>query len=245
MKSFVAVAMMFTFALSVSAQTIKVDKDNRTLSVTASDHAEADPEVADLHIGFTAYGADLPSAYKNGSDLSSAITAAILAAGAPRSAIQSQMQRVSRLDDSGMKTRKGMKFSVTQSWIVSVEPKDAALVLDAAVQKGANESGQIEWRMKNSIALDAEAVGKATERARALAVSLAKGMGTTLGKPLYATNEDLSASLAHVPGAGAAMYMNGFAYADRNAEPAIPRQMSIEAQRVERQATVTLVFAME
>ena len=138
MKSFVAVAMVFTFAFAVSAQTIKVDKDNRTLSVSASDHAEADPEVADLHIGFTAYGADLPSAYKSGSDLSNAITAAIVAAGAPRSAIQSQIQRVARLDDLGIKTRKGMKFSVTQSWIVSVDPKDAALVLDAAVQKGAN-----------------------------------------------------------------------------------------------------------
>jgi uncharacterized protein YggE len=239
MKSFAAFVMVFTCVLSVSAQTIKVDKDNRTLSVTASDHAEADPEVADLHIGFTAYGADLPSAYRSGSQLSNAITAAIVAAGTPRSAIQSQVQRVTRLDDAAMKTRKGMRFSVTQSWIVSVDPKDAALVLDAAVQKGANESGQIEWRMKNSITLNAEAIGKATERARAMAVSLAKGMGVTLGKPLYATNEDLSSAFTHTPGAGLTMYEQR----DRSIISAGP--MSIEAQRVERQATVTLVFAME
>ena len=87
---FGVVVLAFSFALSMTAQTIKVDKENRTISVSATDHAEADPEVADLHIGFTAYGADLPSAYKSGSDLSSSITAAIVSAGAPRSAIQSQ-----------------------------------------------------------------------------------------------------------------------------------------------------------
>jgi uncharacterized protein YggE len=240
MKSFrfVTAALAFFFALSVNAQTVKVDKDNRTLTVTASDHAEADPEVADLHIGFTAYGADLPSAYKSGSDLSNAITAALVAAGAPHSAIQSQTQRVSRLDDAEMKMRKGMKFSVTQSWIVSVEPKDAALVLDAAVQKGANQSGQIDWRMKNSISLEAEAVRKATERAHALAVSLAQGMGATLGKPLYATGG--SDVFAQTPGAGLTLYEDR---ARQNAVATGP--MSIEAQRVDRHATVTLIYAIE
>lgn len=238
---FVLITPLLLTATFLSAQTIKVDKDNRTLSVTASDHAEADPEVADLHIGFTAYGADLPSAYKSGSDLSKAITTALVTAGAPRSAIQSQTQRVSRLDDSEMKTRKGMKFGVTQSWIVSVEPKDAALVLDAAVQAGANQSGQIDWRMKNSIALDAEAVKRATERARALAAALAQGMGTTLGKPLYATNGMDSQGLMHTPGAGLTMYEQ--AYRARNGVQTAP--MSIEAQRVERNAMVTLVFAIE
>ena len=93
--------------------------------------------------------------------------------------------------------------------------------------------------MKNSIALDAEAVAKATERARALAVSLAKGMGVTLGKPLYATNEVVSSAWAPTPGAGLTMYEQ----MGRSKISTGP--MSIEAQRVERQATVTLVFAME
>jgi uncharacterized protein YggE len=223
----------------VSAQTVggpslQISAANRTLSVSASDHAEAEPEVAEIHIGFTAYGATLPGVYKSASDTSNGIVKAMLDAGAQKSEIQSRSQNVSRLQDYETKVQKGMKFSVQQSWTVSVAPKDAALILDAAIQAGANQSGDINWRMKNSVALDGEAIRRATERAHAMAAELARGLGVSLGKPIYVTNS-VSAGIVEPRmmrmSAGLAM--------------AAPTPLAIEAQRVESTATVQIIYAIE
>jgi len=234
-------ALMLLSGAVVSAQTVsgpslQISAANRTLSVSASDHAEADPEVAEIHIGFTTYGPTLPVAYKSASDTSNGIVKAMLDAGAQKSEIQSRSQNVSRLNDYEIKAQKGMKFSVQQSWTVSVAPKDAALILDAAIQAGANQSGDINWRMKNSVALDGEAIRRATERAHAMATELAKGMGVALGKPIYATNS-VSAGII-----SPRIMMNAaFKSADSNA----PSPLAIEAQRVESTATVQIIYAIE
>ena len=162
------------FAQTVNNPSLAITKDNRTLSVSASEHAEADAEIAEIHVGFTTYGMTLPETYKAASASSNGIVKALLGAGAEKSEIQSQSQQVARLQDYEIKAQKGMKFRVTQSWTVSVAPKDAAMVLDTAIQAGANQSGDISWRMKSDTALDAEAVRKATEKARVIAAELAR-----------------------------------------------------------------------
>ena len=234
---FAATLPLATRAQTAESPSIQINKDNRTISISATDHAEAEPDVADLHVGFTVYGPTLQEAYKAASESSNGITKAMLDAGATRPEIQSQSQRVSRLSDYEIKTQKGMKFSVQQSWTVSVDPKNAALILDAAVQAGANQSGDINWRMKNSIALDGEAIRLATEHARALAAELAKGMGVTLGKPLYATNSISNGFIA--PRA------RSFAMMSAGAEAKAPAPLDIEAQRVQSTATVQIIYSIE
>jgi len=234
---FAATLPVTTRAQTAENPSIQINKDNRTISISATDHAEADPDVADLHVGFTVYGPTLQEAYKAASESSNGITKAMLDAGATRPEIQSQSQRVSRLSDYEIKTQKGMKFSVQQSWTVSVDPKNAALILDAAVQAGANQSGDINWRMKNSITLDSEAIRLATEHARALAAELAKGMGVTLGKALYATNSISNGFIA--PRA------RSFAMMSDGAEAKAAAPLAIEAQRVQSTATVQIIYAIE
>jgi uncharacterized protein YggE len=219
----------------MGAPSLQISKDNRTLSVSASDHAEADPEIAEIRIGFTSYGVTLPATYKSASDTSNSIVKAMMDAGAQKSEIQSQSQNVARLSDYEMKAQKGMKFSVQQSWTVSAAPKDAALILDAAIQAGANQSGDINWRMKNSAALDTEAVRLATARAAAMAAELAKSMGVTLGKPLYATNSVDSEVIRPRMMAMAKSF---------DAAPA-PAPLAIEAQRVQSTANVQIIYAIE
>jgi len=226
-------------AQSPQGPTLQISKDNRTLSISASDHAEADPDVADIHIGFTAYGPTLKIAYKTASDSSNTIMKAMLDAGAKSSEIQSRNQRVSRLSDYEIKQQKGQRFSVEQSWTVSVDPNLAAIVLDAAVEAGANQSGEIIWRMKNSIALDAEAIHRATDRAKASATELAQSMGAKLGQPLYATNTVQSSFVSP-------MQMNNFnAEAVADKMRIAPAPLAIQSQRVERTATVQIVYALE
>jgi uncharacterized protein YggE len=234
---YVLIAPLLFATTLLPAQTVtnQITKDNRTISISASEHAEADPEIADLHIGFTVYGPTLPEAYKQASETSNGIVKALLAAGAQKQQIQSQSQQVARLQDYEIKTQKGMKFRVQQSWTVSVPPKDAALILDAAIQSGANQGGDINWRMKSRTALDTEATRLATEKAHALAAELARGMGVTLGKPLYATNSVSNNYSGPRP-------MMAFA---RQADDKAPAPLAIEAQRVESTATVEIVYAIE
>ncbi|MES2392501.1 MAG: SIMPL domain-containing protein [Acidobacteriota bacterium] len=238
---FAALATLATLPLAATAQSapgpvLQIGSTNRTISVSASDHAEAAPDVADIHIGFTSYGPTLQAAYKTGSETSAAIIKALLAAGATHSDIQSQNQSVNRLSDYEMKQQKGQRFSVQQSWTVSVSPKDAALILDAAIQAGADQSGNINWRLKNSIALDAEAIHRATDRAHAMAASLASSMNVTLGKPLYATNNVEGSPIRPVYMMNAMAKMS----TDSNTAP-----LTIEAQQIDRTATVQIIYAIE
>ena len=232
--------LLFAMVLPVSAQTMQqpslnITKDNRSITISATGETEAEPEVADISVGFTSYGMTLPTTYKAGSDTSNAIMKALLDAGATRAEIQSESQRVSRLSDYEVKAQKGMKFSVTQSWKVSVAPKDAAAVLDAAIQAGANQSGDIVWRMKDAGALDLQAIAKATEHAHAMAAEMAKSMGVTLGKPMYATNSVSSNAIR--PRMMMAMAMDKVGGA--------PAPLAIESQRVSSSATVDIVYAIE
>jgi uncharacterized protein YggE len=78
---------------ALPAQQIQIDKNNRTIAVTATDKATADAEVATVHIGFQVFAADSPSAYALGSKTSNTIIDAVKKAGVEPSAIQSEAQK--------------------------------------------------------------------------------------------------------------------------------------------------------
>jgi len=238
--------MAMALVLSVeigAAQTIKVGKDNRTLEVSGLGTASAEPEVAKVHVGFINYGASLTEGYKNASDLSSAIIKALNANGATKNDIESQGQGIAALTEFELKNLtgplKGMKYRVTQSWTVRVNPDQVAKTLDAAVQAGANNSGQVEWLMKDSTVLERQAVARATARARALAEEMASGMGVKLGPVVYVTTD---AQPSVIPISGRMSNLVAFAPGAVAPETA---PLSIEAQRIERSVTVKAVYAIE
>ena len=231
-------ALALTVAGQAGAQTIKVGKDNRTLEVSGLGTASAEPDLAKIHVGFTIYGASLTEGYKNASDLSNAIVKALNAAGAAKSDIESQSQMVQPLNDYELKNQpaalKGMRYRASQNWTVRVEVKDVAKMLDAAVQAGANQSGQVEWMMKDNSALERQAVAHATEQAKALAAEMASGMGVKLGVLIYATTDVGSPIVRPMP---------MMAMAKMSTESTQP--LEIEAQRIERSITVKAVYAIE
>ncbi|WP_433968177.1 SIMPL domain-containing protein [Tunturiibacter gelidiferens] len=139
---------------AASAQTIQVNKENRTIAITATDKVIVLADVATLHIGFIAYGPDSDSAYAAGSRTSNVIVKALTTAGVPNDSIQSENQNVSpvqeyQIDKLTPAEKAQRKFQVTQSWTVRTNANDAAKVLDLAVKAGANQSGQIDWSLKD------------------------------------------------------------------------------------------------
>jgi len=220
------------------AQTIQVNKDNRTIAITATDKVIVMADTATVHIGFIAYGPDSDAAYATGSRISNAIVKALTAAGVPNDAIQSENQSVSpvqeyQIDKLTPAEKAQRKFQVIQSWTVRTPADDAAKILDLAVKAGANQSGQIDWSLKDENTPQAEAAGKALQRARTVATEMAKGLNVKLGALLYANNE--TQAQPPVP----LMRLNAAKAA------AAPAPLAINPRQIEKSATVYAVFAIE
>jgi uncharacterized protein len=228
-------------ALVASAQTapmgLQVNKDNRTIAITATDRVVAQADIATLHLGFIAYGPDSATAYATGSRISNAIASALTKAGVPADQLESENQNISPVQDYVVQKlpdaeKAQRKFQVIQSWIVRTNAKDASRLLDIAVKAGANQSGQIDWSLQDENAPQAEAAAKALQRARMVAAQMAAGMNVKLGALIYASNE-VQAEPVRPLARAASMAMD-------RVEP-----LAINPRRIEKSATVYAVFAIE
>lgn len=229
-------ASVLALGLAAAAQQpgqpeLKIDATNRTLTVTATETVNAEPDVAILHIGFETMPSDAKQAYADGARNSNAIIDALKQAGIAESDIHSESQYLE--PDS---TPKSHKFKLAQQWTVKTTPAHAAEILDDAVTAGANNSGEIDWTVKDERALEEQALDKAAARARENAAVLARGMGVHLGAVIYASNQ-LSSPMIPRP-----MMRSSFAMAPQ-AQAGPP--LAIEPHKVTREATVYAVFAIE
>jgi uncharacterized protein YggE len=226
-------------ALSGAAQTIQVNKENRTIAITATDKVTALADQATLHVGFIAYGPDSNTAYANGSKLSNSIVKALTDSGIPKDSIQSENQQIApvqnyQLDKLTEAQKAQRQFQVTQSWTIKMEAADAAKALDLAVKAGANQSGQIDWDFKDENAPETQAAAKALQRAHTQAQQMAISLNAKLGSLLYASNE--------VQPSGPRPMFRAMA-----AAPAMEKvqPLAINPREVEKTATVYAVFAIE
>lgn len=240
--------LIFWLAFSVGhAQTITVDKTNRTIAVTVSDTAETTADTATLHLGFLVYGPDSSSAYRKASDTSSAITVALNGFGIEKDQLQSVSQSVSEtpqyeLQAYACEDRADRLFRAEQSWMVKTKAGWVSKILNVAVAAGANNSGQIDWSVANEDALQTEAATRALERARSIAASMAQGLGARLGLLLYASNT--APSRPPLPFA-MGMANGGIAGGAAKAASPLPSPLNIRPARVREEATVYAVFAID
>ena len=221
------------------AQTLGISKENRTITVTATDSAFAMADQAVVHIGYQVYGEDEGSAYAEGSRRSNAVADALHAAGVPADSIESEDQSLQPLNEYELKNlpanMKNMRLRLTQSWTVRTSPDAAAKTLDIAVKAGANQSGSIAWEMKDGSMLEAAASAKALAHAQAIAARMAEGLHIKVGPLLYASNQAQETVVRPV-----FMAMRSAAPMAKNTQP-----LSISSRRVERSATVFAIFAIE
>jgi uncharacterized protein len=221
------------------AQKIEVNKENRTIAVTVTDKATEPADVATVHIGFEAYGPDSNGAYAAGSQISNAVVDALKKAGVEDKAIQSEGQSVRQnyqFDDKATEAdRAKRRYVLAQSWTVKTSAADAAKVLHIAVEAGANNSGQIDWDVKDHAALQAQAAAKALRHAQAIAEQMAKGLNAQLGPLLYASNQAPETPVVPM------LYERMGAAAKLQ----VVKPLAIRPQVIEENATVYAVFAIE
>ena len=226
-------------ATTAGAQTIQVNRENRTIAITATDKVTVLADTATVHIGFVAYGSDSASAYANGSRVSNTIMRTLIAAGIPKETIESETQSVApvqnfQVDRLTPAERAQRQFMVNQSWTVRTPADNAAKLLDIAVKAGANQSGQIEWSFRDEHAPENEATAKALQHARAQAEQMARSLNAKLGALLFASNQ------TQVEPPRPMMMRAMAAPAQDNVQP-----LAINPRQIEKSATVYAVFAIE
>jgi uncharacterized protein YggE len=228
--------------IAASAQQIQINKENKTIAITTSDEAEALADTAVITVGFHNFGKDQDSTYADATRTSNAIMSALTGAGVPKTAIESKEQGLSPIDPGGSEGEKarysqGFRFEFHQSWNLTVPASDAASVLQVAITSGANESGDIDWELKQDDALEAEAAKKALEHARQIATQMATGLGVKLGTLVYASNQTPRGTFDAL---GTSAETVTVTEPKRNLAP-----LAISPERITKTATVYAVFAIE
>jgi uncharacterized protein len=219
-------------------QTAQANRDNRMIAITATDIATADAEIARVHIGFQVFTRDSDSGYGKASLLSNAIIDAVKKTGVEDRAIESESQYIERsgyygpIHSTWDENKK--QFTVEQSWIATIPAKNAAKVLHAAVEAGANNSGEIDWDVTDRRALEAKAAAKAIEKAQSVAAQMASALHVSLKGLIYASNQPESGEIVSI-----ARFAPGMAR-NKQVQP-----LAINPRHIEESATVYAVFAIE
>jgi uncharacterized protein len=234
-------AMLAVGTISACAQQIQINKENKTIAITTGDQAEALADTAVVTVGFHIFGKDQDGTYAEASRTSNAIMTALTSGGVPKEAVESADQSLSPLEQHSEEDKgrfsQGLRFEFSQSWHVTVPANAAANILHVAITAGANDSGNIQWQLKQDDALEAEAAKKALEHARQIATQMAAGLGVKLGGLVYASNQAPSrdrfgTSMETVTVTSAAVKPN-------------LKPLAISPERITKTATVYAVFAIE
>ena len=234
----------FTFAViavsgSLLGQDIQVNRQNKTISVTADESATADAEVAVLAIGYHNYGLTQDATFQENVRAAERITKALLDAKVPKANIETEKLRLARTEIDEKWTpdmKKERQFVAEQSWHVSVSAAEAQTVVDLAVRAGANDVDDVEWNVIDPVALQARASGAALAKARSIADQMAKGLGTKLGELVYASNR---APVAKMYRSAETVMVSASLVTEKQPK------LTLFPQKVKINATVYAIFSIE
>jgi uncharacterized protein YggE len=226
-------------ASSALAQDIQVNRQNKTIAVTADESVTADAEVAVLAIGYHNYGATQDTAFHENVRAAAQITKAIMDANIPEGNIETEKLNLGRSDADEKWTedmKKERRFHAQQSWHITLPVSQAQTVVDLCVNAGANEVEDVEWNVADPVALQAKAGSAALSKARTIADQMAKGLGTKLGELVYASNR------APVAKMWRGMTLNtSSATLGKTDKP----KLKLFPQKVRSDATVYAIFSIE
>jgi len=234
----------FIWAGLASAQTIQINRENKTIAISTTDEATTVADIAAVTVGFEVYDADFESTYADGGKISHAVLDALHKIGIDDKNIESSGQGLEQntsFDDKDKPDQRAKKqFVMRQSWEVSVPPQSAAEVIRASIAAGANQSGAIDWRYSDRKALQAKAAENALVKARAVASRMADGLHVKLGDLIYASNEAPNVKL-FIPGRVPVGSSNETVEVSAWKLPSL----EIRPQTIHEEATVYAVFAIE
>src|SRR5437660_3824746 len=178
---------LFPLLVTVSAltQDIQVNRQNKTIVVTAEDSTTADAEIAVLAIGYHNYAPARDVAFRENVRAAEQIAQTLLDGKVSAENIETEKLRLGRAEADETWTedmKKEHRFEAQQSWHVTVPASQAQTIVDLTVKAEANEVDDVEWSVADPVALQAKASGAALAKARTVAEQMARGLGAKLGE---------------------------------------------------------------
>ena len=183
-------------------QTIQVNKENRTIAITATDKVTAMADQATVHIGFIAYGVDSNSAYATGSRGVERHCEGADGGGRAKETIQSENQHLA----AGAALSDGQADGGAEG--AAAVPGDAELdgedgCGDAAKRAGSGGEGgsepdrrRLSGASRTRTLLQAAGGRKALKRARAQAEQMASGSECEAGLAALCEQRDAGSAAA-------------------------------------------------
>ena len=130
---FLKLAVLTSLSISaavLSAQTIQINRENKTIAISTTDEATATADIAAITVGFEIFGPDSEKTYAQAGHLSEAILGALHKAGVDDKKIESSSQQLLRntaFDEKEPPEQRAKElFTFKQSWEVSVPAQSAA-----------------------------------------------------------------------------------------------------------------------
>lgn len=247
MKLAIAAWILFSSTfISLLAQTpsVQVNRENRTIAVTADESVEAKAEIAILRMGFHNFAPTKDAAYAENVQTTNSILQALTRAGVEKEEIQTETFSLTRQEVEEDRTTRvrTVRFEARQMWRVRCPVPVAQQLMDVAVKAGANDLSDTEWTVADSMALQARAGAAALTKARQIAEQMAKGLNAKLGPLVYASNQAPATNYYSVDGNRP---LNGRSFQNLIELSSEKHDLLLFPQKVKSQATVYAVFAID
>jgi uncharacterized protein YggE len=240
---YVAGLLMLLTASRTSAQTVQVSAQNRTIELSTESSIEVQADLVSITVGYENYGPTHEVAYNENVRAASQILKAWAGAGIPENQISTQSLSLVHVPGNDLKEvpiaeRKQKQYEATQSWTIVAKPEIAQRLLDIAVNAGANNIGEPEWKLSDPDAAEAKAYASALGKARSVAEQMAKSFGTSVGALLYASNQGRTLPfLSTVNTTTSGLEVRGV-------PPPPPHPVKLLPQKIEKKALVRAIFAL-
>jgi uncharacterized protein YggE len=236
-------ALLSLVTLAAAAQTIQVNRENKTIYVTAEGEAKVDAEIATVEVGFQAYGSTTDALFEQSAAISEKVVSALIQAGLKREQIHTtgvSLKRTQPEEAWPAEWKKQRLFEAQLSWTVVVPVKDAEGILAIAMKSGGTYFSDVIWDVVDRSKVQATASKNALEKARRVAEAMASGLNAKLGSLIYASN---SAPIrASTWPFGPLSTSQGIASKTITVNPSV---IKLLPEKVEEKTTVYAVFAIE
>ncbi len=229
-----------------SAQTIQINRDNKTIAISTTDEATAIADIAAITVGFEILGPDSQTTSAEAGRLSHGILEALHKIGIDDKSVQSTAQGLQKNTEFDEKEKPDQRakeqYVFRQAWEISTTPKSAADVIRVAISAGANKTGGIEWRLSDRKSLQAKAAEAALVKARQVAEKMSAGLNVKLGALIYASNETPNTKIYFAPRQGLVLNTES---SSLSSMVSVSPPLEIRPQTIREEATVYAVFTIE
>ncbi len=210
----------------------------KTIEISATEKVEVLAETATLKIGYQNQASSKDAAYGENTRTANKILQALLDAGVPKEAIETESLNLARDEERyGTKPQQPVTYSARQEWLIHSKASEAQKIVDIAVAAGANQIESVDWTVADPQKLEDRAYAAALARAKLVAEQTAAQAGLKLGTILSIANS------------AAASSRNG--RADRElmalevtAKLAAMPMLKLQPGTVEREASVSITYSI-